>query len=134
MKKKPENLMTNNKGNNKKITIKQQQQSKSKEKNHHHHDYYYQLLIIINKIIVSIKVLVVFTDKQSTSDINKAKSSAIELRRHRIKIITVALGNEANIQELGNYATNEDHLIRAKNSEDPLELGKKIMELAFISE
>jgi len=50
-----------------------------------------------------------------------------------VKIITVALGNDADNQELSNYATNEDFQVRAKNSEDPLELGKKIMELAFKS-
>ena len=78
-------------------------------------------------------MLVVFTDKRSSSDFNAAKDSAKELRKSDIKIVTVALGNEADNQELGNYATNEDHQLRAKNSEDPLQLGIKIMELAFKS-
>lgn len=78
-------------------------------------------------------MLVVFTDKQSTSNLDTAKDSAKELRRKNVKIITVALGNEADNQELSNYATNEDYQVRAKNSEDPLELGKIIIELAFIS-
>lgn len=72
-------------------------------------------------------MLVVITDKRlgmSLSDIAKA---AEPLHDTGIKVVPVAVGNEANPSEL--EATNpERFVIEAPRDEDPQTLGKQIME------
>lgn len=77
------------------------------------------------------KVLVVFTDRKSTGDEQKAKDVARELKDQGIKVIAVALGSESDQTELKDITTDGRHVIPAKKTDDSGELANEVMTLAF---
>lgn len=79
------------------------------------------------------RVLVVFIDNKSVGDTDDMKKlqAAKELYGGDVSIITVAIGEEADPNELGKVTSRKDNLIKESKDVDPGELAKQIMEKTF---
>lgn len=74
------------------------------------------------------KVLVVITDKKSTSSQEDVKSALIPLEEEDVKIVTVAVGSSADPLELERIASNKGYQTEVKRDMDPDTTAEKIME------
>lgn len=74
------------------------------------------------------RVLVLVTDKKSDSSLEDVKTSAESLWQSRIKVIPVAFGREAAPDEVETTTSDEDNLIDVKNTNNPDDVAKDIME------
>lgn len=73
------------------------------------------------------KVFVVIMDQGQSSDPDKTKENARDLGVSGIKIVPVALGKEADPDELTQITTNKDDLVNVEKDEDPEKAAEKIM-------
>jgi len=74
------------------------------------------------------RVLVLVTDKRSDSSLEDVKTSAESLWSSRIKVVPVAFGREAAPNEVKVTTSDEDNLIDVKNTNNPDDVAKDIME------
>ena len=75
-------------------------------------------------------VLVVMTDSKATGEKDSMQLSADELHEMRVKIITVAMGDEADRSELRPLSPKKDNNLQEEPKESPKQLGDKIMKEA----
>lgn len=73
------------------------------------------------------KVLVVIMDQEQSSDRNQAKEKAREVKESRVKVVPVALGEEANPDELTEITPNKNNLVEMEKDENPEKAAEKIM-------
>ena len=73
------------------------------------------------------QVLVVLTDKRSTSSDETIKKGARLLDEKKVRVIPVAIGNEADPDELMKITPFRDDLIKAKEDEEPWRLAREII-------
>ena len=73
------------------------------------------------------KELVVMTDSKATGDNSKVQPIADELHEMRVKIVTVAMGDEADRGELRPLSPNKDNSLMDSSQESPKQLGDRIM-------
>lgn len=74
------------------------------------------------------KVLVVITDKKSTSRPEGVKKAVVPLEEGGVKIVPVAVGSSADPSELEGITSNRGHLIETQRRLDPDVTAEKIME------
>ena len=74
------------------------------------------------------RVLVLVTDKRSDSSLKDVKTSAESLWSSRIKVVPVAFGREAVPDEVKVTTSDKDNLIDVKNTNNPADVAKDIME------
>ena len=77
------------------------------------------------------KILVVITDRRSDSTAGSVKIAAKPLEESGIKVIAVAIGTEADTNELEETTADERNVIDAKKKPNPKELAEKIMQRAI---
>lgn len=75
-------------------------------------------------------VLVVMTDSKATGNKDKMQSIADDLHEMRVKIITVAIGDEADRSELRPLSPRKDNSLQDEPKESPKQLGDRIMKEA----
>ena len=80
------------------------------------------------------KVLVVITDKKSTSNLVDVEDAAKPLEKSGIKLIPVAIGDEADVAELEKITTVKGDIINVTKDVEPVHLREKIMKKAFQGE
>ena len=73
------------------------------------------------------KVLVVITDKKSTSSQENVKKALVPLEEQKVKIVPVAVGSSADPNELERITSNRGYLIETKRELDPDTTAEKIM-------
>ena len=76
-------------------------------------------------------VLVVMTDSKATGDKSKMQPVADELHEMRVKIITVAIGDEADRGELRPLSPKKDDSLQEDSDESAKQLGDRIMTKAI---
>lgn len=74
------------------------------------------------------KILVVITDDKSSGDKKAAKGIANDLRDKLVTIITVAVGSNADREELEGLTETKSDSLNATRDENPGETGKEIIE------
>lgn len=72
-------------------------------------------------------VLVVMTDSKATGDNSIVQPMADELHHLRVKIVTLAMGDEADRSELRLLSPNKDNSLMDSSEESPKQLGDRIM-------
>lgn len=77
------------------------------------------------------KILVLITDKRSESTTERVKLASKSLESDGIKVISVALGTEADVSELGKTTEDKRNVIDASESPDSKGIAHKIMEIAI---
>lgn len=75
-------------------------------------------------------VLVVMTDSKATGEKDNMQLTADELHEMRVKIITVAIGDEADRSELRPLSPRKDNSLQEEPKESPKQLGDRIMKEA----
>jgi len=75
-------------------------------------------------------VLVVITDSKVTGEIDKVQPLADELHEMRVKIITVAMGIEADRSELRPLSPKKHNSVQDEPKDSPKQLGDRIMKEA----
>ena len=73
------------------------------------------------------KVLVVIMDQGQSSDPEKTREKERDLRESGIKVVPVALGEEANPDELTEITRNKENLVKMETDENPEKAAVKIM-------
>ena len=74
------------------------------------------------------KVLVVMMDNKSGSEPEDVKEKGKALEEAGIRVIAVAVGNQADVMELNNTASHEGDVITTDKTGDPDKTAKEIME------
>lgn len=74
------------------------------------------------------RVLVVITDKKSTSRPEDVKKAVLPLEEGGVKIVPVAVGSSAEPSELGVITSNRGYIIETQRKLDPAATAEKIME------
>lgn len=77
------------------------------------------------------KVLVVITDKTSTSKLDDLKASAKMLQDNGIKVIPVAIGGEVDHVELEETTSDKTNVVNVTTDVDVIDLKEKIMSKVF---
>lgn len=77
------------------------------------------------------KVLVVMLDNKAITSPSDIKSSANELMDKNVKVVLVAIGNDADPKQLEKATDDEGNVIKDKDIADPEGLGQKIMDRAL---
>lgn len=77
------------------------------------------------------KVLVVISDKRSTSSDSEIENEVKPLRDNDILVIPVALGNEADEKQLKSLVDDENSLVTAKTTDDTTDIKNKLMVVVF---
>jgi len=77
------------------------------------------------------KVLVVMLDNKAVTSPKDIKEKAKDLLDKNVKVIPVAIGNDADPQQLQKTTDDEGNVIKDKDISDPEKLGNKIMEKAL---
>ena len=75
-------------------------------------------------------MLVVVIDKKSDSTDEEIRRAADLLENSKIRVIPVALGNEADVAELTNATIDERDVIKADRKDDPEKIADEIIEKA----
>lgn len=75
-------------------------------------------------------VLVVMTDSKATGNKVEMQPAADDLHEMRVKIITVAMGDEADRSELRPLSPKKDNSLQDDKKETPKQLGDRIMKEA----
>ena len=78
------------------------------------------------------KVLVVIMDQSRSSDSAKTKEKARDLRESGVKVVPVALGDEASDEELSEIASLKEYLVKMKEDDDPDKSAEKIMDKVLV--
>lgn len=73
------------------------------------------------------KVLVIVTDKRSSSSDQDIRKAVDDLERKNVKIITLGIGKEVDIPRLDKLSPKSNDTISAKGDEDPKKLGQEIV-------
>lgn len=74
------------------------------------------------------KVLVVIMDHSTGASVEEITSAARPLEAKGVKVIPVAIGNDAEPNVMTSSTPDNDNLITSPKDENPVVLGKKIME------
>ena len=74
------------------------------------------------------QVLVVITDNKSGSTVEDVQTAAKPLEDNGIAVIPVAIGDDADVGELGNLTPDKENAIQPPDGTKPDELAKMIME------
>lgn len=74
------------------------------------------------------KVLVLMVDKKSSGDDEATMKTAMELKESGVNIITVAVGVETDHNNLKNISSTPDNVVNSTTTENPDEVGKKIID------
>ena len=69
----------------------------------------------------------IMADKKSGSSEEEVEKAAKPLEEQDIKVIPVAVGEEAEPGELGNTTPDKRNVIEANKRDNPREVGEKIM-------
>ena len=77
------------------------------------------------------QVLVVLTDKKSMVSREAIEASARPLEEKNIRVIPVAVGREADPEELSSTTPYREDVIKAKGNEEPERLARKIINKAL---
>ena len=77
------------------------------------------------------KVLVVISDKRSSSSDSEIGNEVKPLRDNGVVVIPVALGNEANEKQLKLLIDDESSLVTAKTTDDTTAIKNKLMVVVF---
>lgn len=72
-------------------------------------------------------MLVIVTDKTSTSSDGDVKRAVDILEKDKVKIIALGIGSEVDIPGLDKHFPKENDTISAKGDEDPKKLGHEIV-------
>ena len=75
-------------------------------------------------------MLVVITDQTSESTEDEIKQATLLLENNNIRVIPVALGSEADINELSNATFDEDDVVKAERTDDPENVADEIINKA----
>ena len=73
----------------------------------------------------------IFTDKRTGIDKDQLKNAAKPLEDKGVVIVSVAIGNEADAQELGQVTEDPDNVVTSPKTVKPSALGETIMEKAL---
>lgn len=73
------------------------------------------------------KVLVVIMDKKSIDTEEGIQEALKPLKDDDVKIVPVAIGTDADVNELKNITSAEGYLVKAEKTTDPKKLAEKIM-------
>lgn len=74
------------------------------------------------------KVLVLMVDTKSSGDDIDSMKSAMELKDSGVNIITVAVGDEADLSSLKNISSNPENVVNTTTKEKPESVGNKILD------
>lgn len=77
------------------------------------------------------RVLVVITDKRSTSKLKNVTNEAKELEMEDIRVIPVAMGGEADLNELQKITPWLDDIIQTEKDDNPYKVAVKILSTAL---
>ena len=76
------------------------------------------------------KILVVMTDKKSSNNPSDLPGVAKHLEENNVRVITVGVGNEVDIDELRNITSIKNDLLKVSSNENPRSLAKQIINQA----
>ena len=74
------------------------------------------------------KVLVLMVDTKLSGDDIDSMKSAMELKDSGVNIITVAVGDEADLSSLKNISSNPENVVNTTTKEKPEDVGNKILD------
>ena len=77
------------------------------------------------------KILVVITDKKSTSKLMDLTSEGQDLEEQDIRVIPVALGNEADVNELQKITPWLDDILEIDKDDNPYEVAETILKIGL---
>lgn len=77
------------------------------------------------------KILVVITDKRSTSKLMDLTSEGLDLEEQDIRVIPVALGNEADSNELQKITPWLDDILEIDKDDNPYEVAEIILKIGL---
>ena len=80
------------------------------------------------------KILVVITDETSSSDLSNVTVEGRELEMENIRVIPVAVGNGADLNELQKTTPWLDDIIETDNDENPYKIAVKILQTGLKGE
>ena len=80
------------------------------------------------------KILVVITDETSSSDLSNVTKEGRELEMENIRVIPVAVGNGADLNELQKTTPWLDDIIETDNDENPYKIAVKILQTGLKGE
>ena len=72
------------------------------------------------------RILVVITDKKSTNSLTDLRSASAPLEAYKVRVVTVAVGKEADAKELEAITPVNNDLLVSDGDEQSTELAKKI--------
>ena len=73
------------------------------------------------------KVLVVIMDKKSSNKYQEIDVALKPLKEDDVKVVPVAVGTDASLDELKNITSAEEYVVTAEKSTDPVKLAEKVM-------
>lgn len=73
------------------------------------------------------KILVVITDKRSTSNLMGVNNEGKELEQQDVRVIPVALGNEADLNELQKVTPWLDDILEIDKDDNPYKVAETIL-------
>ena len=76
------------------------------------------------------KTLIIITDKKSSSDANELPGLVKQMEDKKVRIISVAIGNEVDTNELEKVSTSNDDVIKTDIAVNPKTLAKQILDRA----
>ena len=71
--------------------------------------------------------MVVLTDKRSTSDLKDVSNEGKELEMEDVRVIPVAISDEADLNELQKITPWLDDIIESDNDDNPFKVAEKIL-------
>ena len=77
------------------------------------------------------KILVVITDKRSTSKFMDLTSEGMDLEQQDIRVIPVALGNEADVNELQKITPWLDDILEIDKDDNPYKVAETILKIGL---
>ena len=80
------------------------------------------------------KILVVITDETSSSDLSNVTMEGRELEVENVRVIPVAVGNGADLNELQKTTPWLDDIIETDNDENPYKIAVKILQTGLKGE
>lgn len=73
------------------------------------------------------KVLVVIMDKKSSNKYQEIDVALKPLKEDDVKVVPVAVGTDASLDELKNITSAEEYVVTVEKSTDPVKLAEKVM-------
>ena len=77
------------------------------------------------------RILVVITDKRSTSELKNVTNEARVLEMEDIRVIPIAMGGEADLNELQKITPWLDDIIQTDKDDNPYKVAVKILSTAL---